>query len=164
MYTIFDGTVTAGYQFASGNAVNRQLKPSPYSKGTLEIQSHNFKEAGFDLETSIPNLYWGTVNVKLSEQLSLERPDLTLPNIDWTSGETASGRIPPETFSFIRCCLAYRGIFHLGYIYYPHPETKPSNNAHHYDVLEVLTEHVDELAYGESVSVICRADAFAPYP
>ena len=162
MYAIHDGVVGRGFQFASGEAVGRNVDPSPFSRGTLRLQDAHFQARGFDLADAIPGLHWGTVNVELGVELVLASPDLTLSLVDWTAGESdPAARIAPESFSFVRCCLAHDGNFHAGYIYYPHPETKPATNAHRYHVLEVLTHRVDGLAYGEPASVICRSDAFA---
>ena len=157
-YAIHPGVVTAGFQFASGEAVGRPARPSPFSSGTIELQQPHFKALGLDLDSAVPNLFRGTVNVALDRELVLHAPDLSLPLVDWTEGEAA--RIAPESFSFVRCCLAVDGRYHVGMIYYPHPETKPALNAHRYDVLEILSEWIDDLAPGRAVAVICRADAF----
>lgn len=161
MYTIFNGVVQPGFQFASGQAIGREHAPSPFARGTLEMQHPHFKARGFDLEAEVPGLFWGTINVRLDRELVLARPDHTLELVDWTAA-TDGARIPPETFSFVRCCLAVDGRYHAGLIYYPHPETKGQTNAHHYDVLEVLTERIERIGLGSEAAVICRDDAFRP--
>ncbi|MFL6844363.1 MAG: hypothetical protein ACJ8ER_05735 [Allosphingosinicella sp.] len=92
----------------------------------------------------------------------LRRPDFTAAEVDWTAEEPdPKARIAPETFSFIRCRFRYRRSHYPGLLYYPHPETKPGTNAHHYDVLEVLSVPVAGLEPGAPASVVCRADALA---
>lgn len=157
------GVVERGYQFASGQAVDRADNPSPFSAGTLRLQAPAFKARGLDLEAEIPGLVWGTVNIRLTHKLRRRRPDITLQEIDWTSDQYGPGRVAPETFSFARCRLAHGGRSYLGLIYLPHPETKPATNAHRYDVLEILTSQVEGLAYDQPASVICRADAFQAF-
>jgi hypothetical protein len=159
VYTIFNGVVQRGFQFASGQAIGREQAPSPFARGTLEMQHPHFKARGFDLEAEVPGLFWGTINVKIDRELVLAKPDHTLELVDWTAGTTGA-RIAPETFSFVRCCVAVDGRYHAGLIYYPHPATKGATNAHHYDVLEVLTSQIEGLSVGKPASVICRADAF----
>lgn len=162
-YTIYPGRVARGFQFASGEAVNRKTNPSPFSGGTLHLQERHFRAKAFDMVREIPNLFWGTINVEIGAQLELRTPDLTIRNVDWTRDQPKpEARIAPEHFSFIRCCLAADGVYHPGFLYYPHPETKPSTNSHRFDVLEVLTHRVEGLAYGDEVSIMCRADAFSP--
>ncbi len=163
LYHIYSGVVDRGFQFASGEAVNRKTNPSPFSDGTLKLQDRHFRSRGFDMAREVPDLFWGTINIKIGHKLKLGTPDTTLSSVDWTGDEKEpTARIAPESFSFIRCCVAYRGSYHTGHIYYPHPETKPATNEHRFDVIEVLTRHIDGLRYGADVSVLCRADAFMP--
>ena len=159
MYTVHSGVVTAGFQFASGEAVGRAENSSPFAAGTLRMQAPLFKARGLDLEAEVPELFWGTINVLLECELVLDKPDATLSDVDWTAG-SAGVQIPPETFSFVRCCVAVEGRYYAGVIYYPHPETKGPTNEHRYEVLEVLTRRIDGLEYGNSVAVICRGDGF----
>lgn len=161
MYIIHQGTVGSGFQFASGKAVGRAIDPSPFSDGTIKLQAPHFRDRDFDLSERIPGLFWGTINIQLPYELSLQTADHTFEGIDWTADErNPSARIAPETFSFVRCCVAYGGYYRPGYIYYPHPETKPATNAHNYSVVEVLTQSIDELSYGRPIGVVCLMDAF----
>lgn len=157
-HTLHQGTVGRGFQMASGGSVGRPGNPFPAS--TLKMQAPFFQAAGLDLAAEVPGLMWGTINVELGYALRRAAPDITLTDVDWTAGLTGSGRIAPETFSFVRCRLTYQGRNYPGLIYLPHPETKPSTNAHRHNVLEVLTSQVEGLTYGAPVSVLCRADAF----
>lgn len=156
--TLHQGVVGCGFRMASGGSVGEAGNPFP--EATLRRQAPLFKAGGLDLEAEVPGLVWGTINVELGYDLRRGTPDITLETIDWTAGLTGAARIAPETFSFIRCRLAYAGRDYPGLIYLPHPETKPSTNVHQANVLEVLTSRVEALAYGRPVSVLCRADAF----
>lgn len=160
-YTMFSGRVSKGFQFASGSAVGRAEAPSPYPYSTLRMQHRHFLARGFDMTAEVPGLLWATINVRLDggQQLALGRADRTLELVDWTA-DYDGVQIPPETFSFVRCCLANRGRFHLGLIYYPHPGTKPATNSHDYGVLEVLSGPVHGVQYGDEVSLMCRSDGF----
>lgn len=157
--TIHEGVVGSGFQFASGGAVGRV--DNPYPASTLLIQQPHLRARGIDLDALVPGWFLGTVNVSLPYALTLADPDMTAALLDWTGDLAAPGaRIPPETFSFVHCTLLYDGAFYAGLIYYPHPETKPSVNAHHYDVLEVIAPPVKELKAGAPVGLMCRTDAF----
>ena len=161
MYEIHQGKIGRGFQLASGLAVHRADNPSPFSDGTLKLQAPHFLRAGFDLEVEVPDLFWGTVNIELPYDLVLASPDTTLTRIDWAATEPDPAmRVQPEDFSFVRCCLAVDGRYHLGLIYYPHPETKPSTNEHNHAVLEVLSRRIEGLTSGQPAAVICRSDAF----
>ncbi|HEX8571618.1 MAG TPA: hypothetical protein VF759_02575 [Allosphingosinicella sp.] len=169
MQTIYTGIVARGFQFASGAAVGRTENGSPFPAGTLQMQREHFKAAGVDFDRLVPGLKMATINLRLDVELELARPDRTVPLVDWTVDvEDPRARIPPETFSFVRCCFVYpapdwpgRFAYYPGLLYYPHPETKPATNAHDYGVLEVLAQEVPNLRYDTLASVICRADAFA---
>lgn len=170
MLATFSGMIRPGYQFASGKAVGRKENPSPFGKGTLKRQQPYLKAAGVDLKALVPGLYWGTINLEIDRKLVLVRGDFPPAHIDWTVGLKGKGRIPAESFSFVRCCFVYASSgdpgephYYPGLLYYPHPETKPGTNQHHYDVLEILACEVPNLAYGRPASVICRADAFRSF-
>lgn len=165
MQTIFRGVVIPGYQIASGQSVGTE--GNPFSAGSLATQAPLLAKQGIDLETLVPGLFWGTINVELKEEIVLIRSDYQARDIDWTVNEIGAARIPPETFSFVRCCFAYPAAstgdmtaYYPGLLYYPHPETKPGTNAHHYDRLEVITPPVPNLVPGTIAEIVCRADAF----
>lgn len=164
----FTGVVGRGFQFASGEAVDRDHHPSPFPAGTLKMQRPYFEKQGIDLEALVPGLKWATINVELGRKLRLASADYVARKVDWTESVEGPGRIGPETFSFVRCCFVYPlGEGALGYypglIYYPHPETKPTTNRHYFDALEVLTTRVPNLAYGTPAGIVCRADAFVDF-
>ena len=161
MYTVHSGAVTPGFQIASGGSRGAAARRSPFSAGALHLQDPHFRAQGLDLTREIPGLIWGTINVTLVTPLALDRPDITLEGVDWTRDEPDPAcRLAPETFSFVRCCLAHAGAFHVGLIYYPHPETKLATNAHDPRVLEILSARVEGLAIGDAAAVVCRANAF----
>lgn len=153
------GVICSGHQVASGLAVDRADRPSPFSAGTLALQAAHFRARGFDLAERVPNLFWGTVNVGLKERLVLRSADVTLAHVDWSADQPH--RIAPETFSFVRCRLIYEGGDFPGLIYYPHPETKPDVHRHDPTVLEIITTAIPALRTGAPAAVACRADAFA---
>lgn len=161
MLTVYSGVIGKGFQYASGDAVGRDYAPSPFSDSTLKIQIPYFKEHGIDLESLVPNIRWGTINVELNTKLVLKSSDYCAPLIRWTENEPLeTSRLPPETVSFVRCCLEFDGYYNAGLLYYPHPETKPFTNRHNFDVLEVLTHNIPTARPGLRVNVICRAEAF----
>lgn len=158
--TLYSGIVSSGFQFASGGAVGRADNPFPHA--TLTLQHRHFLERGFDLDRLVPNRVLGTINVKLDRELVLRRADVTVPLLDWTSDlDEPRAMIAPETFSFVRCTFGYDGRIFPAALYYPHPETKPATNAHHYDVLEVIAPRVAGLAPGMPATISCAVDAFA---
>lgn len=152
-YTLYKGIVERGYQMASGWA-----KKNPFGDSTIRLQMPHFAARGFDLAQQVPNFFLGTVNVNIDPlELKLVKPDHTIEFLNWTDV------IPPETFSFVKCTLVHKDNYYAGLLYYPHPETKPNTNAHHYNRLEVLTTPVTDLQYGDDVAVLCRADAFEEF-
>lgn len=152
-YKIYSGEVERGYQLAGGSGIY-----NPYNAPTLSLQIPHFRDRGFDLGEHVPGFFLGTININISPvQLRLKKADKTLDRVAW------SDIIEPETFSFIRCALAYKGYYFAGVLYYPHPETKPRVNAHHFNRIEVLTSPVPGLKYGDKVDVIVRDDAFVEF-
>lgn len=146
---ILEGTISEGYQLASGLSGN-----SPFSDGTIKLQSPFFKSRGFDLEKEIPELYWGTLNVDCSPaKLELVTADYTFENINW------SDQVNAETFSFLRATLCLFDHEYQGFIYYPHPETKPSLNAHSYHCLEFIGPKIENITYGDKVSLKIADDS-----
>jgi hypothetical protein len=159
--TIHDGIVGSGFQSASGGAVGRA--DNPYPAPTLLLQQPHLRARGIDLDALVPGWFVGTINVVLPYGLFLAKADMTADLLDWTSDlGDPKARIPPESFSFVHGTLHHGGARYLGLIYYPHPETKPSVNAHHYDVLEVIAPPVAGLRRGDPVAIACRAGAFVP--
>ncbi len=133
------GIVVKGHGVASG-----QSKTNPYPKGTLELQRPFFEKAGLSFE----GFYLGTLNVSISpKKFRITKPLLTLPLVNWID------TIPPETFSFAKCSLKFRGDTYDALIYYPHPETKVT---HFQDpsMIEIITRKISGLKYGEEVELL----------
>lgn len=135
---------------ASGRAVD-----SPYPGGSIALQTPFFQALGLDLS----DCFAGTLNVDISpQQFTLQQADHTFRQVKWFENA------PPEDFSFVRVQLLTderapaRSV--PGWIYYPHPETKP---AHFQDrsTLEILAPWVEGLAYGASVELQVSEDAIA---
>jgi hypothetical protein len=153
-----EGVVVEGHGMASGRSVGQP--GNWFGRGTLEIQDPYLRERGIALDERVPALHRGTINVEIDREIALADADFTVERLDWTAALAEKHRIAPETFSFVRCVLTHRGEDHAGLIYYPHPETKPPEVRHRYDVLEVLTHRIPGLAYGDPVRLGCRAGAF----
>ena len=105
------GRLCAGHGVASGIS-----NESPYSDGTIRMQTPVFMALGLDLT----NCYFGTLNVDFSPlEVSLSNPDHLFEKVRWTELH------PPETFSFWSVQIKAREAEVVGgWIYYPHPETK----------------------------------------
>jgi hypothetical protein len=163
MFAYHTGIVSPGYQIASGRSVGSPGNPFP--EGSIKLQYDAFRARGFDLLAELPGLFWGTINLQLPQALDLVSPDVTLEAVDWTSHlPDPRSRIAAENFSLTRCAFFHRGRYHTALIYYPLPSTKPATNAHHHDRLEVLAAEIPGLAYGDTATVICRAETFVVRP
>lgn len=139
------GVIVPGHQVASGRAAD-----SPYPKGTIEMQIPHFQARGLDLS----GLFRGTLNVAIAPRVPrLIAPDFTFEQVKW------SPEHPAETFSFSRCQLEAEDKHYAGWIYYPHPETKPT----HFQApttLEVLAPEIAGLTYGDSIQLFLNRNAF----
>ena len=138
------GAVARGYRVASGPS-----KEYPY--GTLERQRPLFKARGLDLEA----YFNGTLNIDLRPyRFEMTNPELTFERVAWTDLH------PPETFSFSRCQVVFRGVEYDGWVYYPHPETKVR---HFQDpsLLEVIAVPIPGINYGDAVKVRVNPDEIA---
>ncbi len=133
-----NGVVTQGHQVASGRA-----RSSPFSAGTIALQAPIFARTGLDLSSA----FMGTLNVSIEPLcFKILQSDFTFTDVKWT--ET----YPPETFSFARCVLSFRGIDYPSWIYYPHPETKIS----HFQspsLIEIIAQPIENISYGSTVEV-----------
>ena len=103
------------------------------------MQTPFFKALGLD----IGDLHIGTVNVSIAPFCyRIGQPKFTFREVKWHPTE------PAEDFSFfdVRASFA-SGDPVTGYIYYPHPETKPEHFQQP-DVLELLLPYIDGLQVG----------------
>jgi len=131
---IISARVVEGHRVASG------LNGNPrFPGGTLRMQRPHFLALGFD----ISHLYPGTLNVSiapLSYRVVAARH--TFPNLKWHPTE------PAEDFSFFDVRMLRPGALPVsGFIYFPHPATKPEHFQEP-DVLELLLPFVAGLVYG----------------
>ena len=126
-------TVVRGHGVASGES------PEPYVPGgTIRAQMPAFRERGLDLSGFHP----GTLNLSLAPlRLAWEHPRATFREVRWSAG------LPAETFSFSPCRLLGLEATVSGWLYRPHPETKPRHH-HPEDVVEVITRRLEGVEVG----------------
>lgn len=126
---------------------------NPFPEGTLKLQAPYFKKLGFDFEKEIPNLRWGTLNVDIAPQnFKILKADYRFDNVNWIK------TIAPETFSFVAVKVLYGDANYNGFIYYPHPETKPDFHNHNSSRLEIIAENIPDIQYGDMVDVFVDQD------
>jgi len=109
--------------------------------GTIRAQREFFRRAGVDTN----RLYDGTINVDISPlQFELIKPSLILRHVRWHPIWA------PETFSLFPCKIVVRESEHDGFVYFPHPETKPTIFPGHH-IAEVWCPFIDGVEYGAAV-------------
>jgi hypothetical protein len=132
------GIVQRGHGVASGIASD-----SRFPEGTIRLQMPLFRERGLDLFRFYP----GTLNLSIApHEFELRKPQFTFEHVEWTSV------FPAETFSFSRCRIHAQGKAHEGFIYYPHPETKP-DHFQSASTIEVITTFLGALRYGAEIEL-----------
>lgn len=142
-----EGTVVRGHRVASG------LNGNPrFPGGTLRMQVPFFLERGLDLR----GFYLGTLNVDVRPRgVRPVRARSTVRGLKWHPED------PAEDFSFFDVRMRFGGAEGAeggggdgreveGFIYYPHPETKPTHFQEG-SVLELLLPYTEGLEYGERV-------------
>lgn len=131
------GIILQGYRVASGPSAD-------YPYGALDRQRPIFASCGLDL-----NSYFnGTLNINIRPYtFKMLKPEYTFHNVEWTD------RHPPEHFSFSRCKVVFREVEYVGWVYYPHPETK-IRNFQNPSLLEVIAMPIPEIQYGDDVDVL----------
>jgi hypothetical protein len=130
-------TIVQGHRVASG--LNRNPR---FPGGTIRMQQPHFAALGLDLSGFHP----GTLNVSIKPlRYRVVRPKLAFHGVKWHRVE------PPEDFSFFNAKLHRQNQPPVaGWIYFPHPETKPEHfQAPH--VLELLLPWTEGLDYGTQV-------------
>lgn len=136
MNRLLHGILVRGHQVAS-----RPSKAYPYS--SLEKQKPYFKELGLDLY----EYFNGTLNISIAPlTFEMSSPELTFELVEWTDLH------PPETFSFSRCNIVFKGENYQGWVYYPHPETK-KNHFQDPSIIEVITYEIPNVQYGDELEV-----------
>ena len=136
---IVKGTVLKGHRVASGQSTDPR-----YPQGTIAMQVPKFFQLGLDLL----GFYRGTVNVSVSPlQFKVIKPLVSFNDVKW------SDNAPPEDFSFCDAKITLDGkSWYTGYVYYPHPETKPE----HFQspgVLELIMHHIPGIQYGTELTL-----------
>jgi len=130
------GIVIEGHRVASGPS-------SDYPYGTLEKQKPFFKALGLDLE----NVYNGTLNVSIyPHTFKMKNPEFTFERVEWTDLH------PPETFSFSRCAVIFKGSRYAGWVYYPHPGTKV-RHFQQTSMIEILAKFIPGIEYGVEIEI-----------
>ncbi|MEO5915657.1 MAG: hypothetical protein ABIS50_15595 [Luteolibacter sp.] len=126
--------IVRGHQVASG-----QNEDPRFPGGTLRMQAPFFKALGLDLAPFHP----GTLNISLAPcGYIVRRPRHTFKGLKWHPVE------PAEDFSFFDVrVICPDGSRVTGFIYFPHPATKPEHFQNP-DVLELLLPYVEGLSYG----------------
>ncbi|MBM3846921.1 MAG: hypothetical protein FJ405_11640 [Verrucomicrobia bacterium] len=134
---IITARIVQGHRVASGQNGN-PLFPG----GTMRMQLPVFKELGLDLAP----FYCGTLNVSIAPLCyQVRAPRHTFRAVRWHPTE------PPEDFSYFDVRLLRHDAPPVaGFIYHPHPDTKPKHFQKP-DVLELLFPFIDDLSYGQEV-------------
>jgi hypothetical protein len=130
-------TIVQGHRVASG------LNGNPrFPGGTMRMQLPFFKELGLDLSM----FHLGTLNVSIAPlSYRVVQPKLTFRDLKWHLTE------PAEDFSFFDVLVHRDGAPPVnGFIYFPHPDTKPEHFQKP-DVLELLLPWTEGLAYGMKI-------------
>lgn len=80
----------------------------------------------------------------------MKQPAYTFRQVKWNPDS------PAEDFSFSPVRVSFQDTTHSGFLYYPHPETKP---AHFQDcsTLEILAPLIKGIDYGEQVTLEVNA-------
>ena len=125
-----------GYGVASGKAPD-----CLFPGGSIRLQKPAFLGAGLDLS----DCYNGTLNLCIAPStFKLVSPEYTFAKLSWQGGQ--------ETFSFSRCILLAGKRVVAGWVYYPHPETKPGHY-HDSSIIEVLAPWLEGLSYGHPLEL-----------
>ena len=128
------GVVKAGHGVASGQSGDLR-----FPEGTIAMQKPFFQARGLNLD----GYYLGTINLGIAPyQYEVKQAKHTFRQVKWSKTE------PAEDFSFFDCRLVLLEGVIPGYVYYPHPETKPE----HFqppDILEIISPFIQGLYYGQ---------------
>lgn len=139
LYRPIIARLVEGHRVASG------LNGNPrFPGGTLRMQTPFFNARGLD----ISELYPGTLNVSIAPLCyRVLKARHTFTNVKWHPTE------PAEDFSFFDVRLFCPDKSSVaGFIYFPHPDTKPEHFQKP-DVLELLLPFVKGLHYGMELSL-----------
>lgn len=137
MESMIAAVIVQGHRVASG------LNGNPlFPGGTLRMQLPFFQALGLDLS----RFHLGTLNVSIAPlQYHVVQPKHTFRGVKWHPTE------PAEDFSFFDVIVHRDNDPPVsGYIYHPHPETKPTH-FQQADVLELLLPWTEGLDYGAKI-------------
>lgn len=137
-------TIVQGHRVASG------LNGNPrFPGGTLRMQMPFFAELGLDLSAFYP----GTLNVSIAPlSYRVVQPRHTFRGLKWHPED------PAEDFSFFDVTVHRDGAEPVrGWIYHPHPDTKPVHFQKS-DVLELLLPLTEGLSYGTKIMLEVPAE------
>ncbi len=142
--------VMPGHGVASGQGGDPR-----YPQGTIALQKPIFAAGGIDLD----DYFSGTLNLSIQPwRYALKAPKRTFRTVQWTTAEFT------EDFSFCDCQLRLSdGQTFTGFIYYPHPETKPEH-LQAADILEIITTYIDGIYYGDAVILAIDPDQIEILP
>jgi hypothetical protein len=141
---------TLAARIVKGHRVASGLNGNPrFPGGTMRMQIPYFLALGLDLRS----LYPGTLNVSIApKRYRVVSPRYSFPALKWHPVE------PAEDFSFFDARLVRPGNTAVeGFVYYPHPETKPEHFQSP-DVLELLFPRVEGLEYGMEIELEVPAE------
>lgn len=144
---MISAVIVQGHRVASG------LNGNPkFPGGTLRMQLPHFAALGFDLSVFYP----GTLNVSIAPlTYRVIQPRHTFRQLKWHSED------PAEDFSFFDVTVHRDDAPPVsGWIYFPHPDTKPTHFQKP-DVLELLLPWTKGLDYGTKIRVEVPAEQMA---
>ena len=140
-WILLHGRLARGYRVASGPSAD-------YPYGALDRQRPLFAARGLDLGA----YFNGSLNVDIAPRtFKMVKPQYTFPLVEWTDLH------PPETFSFSRCRVIFRGVEYDGWVYYPHPETK-KRNFQNPSLIEVIAMEIPGIAYDDELDLLVNPD------
>lgn len=138
---IINGQVKQGLRIASGT------NPDP----KLKLNNTIFYQKPFFEKAKIPNIHKcfnGTINIDiLPYQFKINKPHYEV-TCEWLSDVV-------ETFWLVDVLIDFKGRVYNGYIYYPCASMVKS---HKDDIVEVLTEKIEGLYYGDSIKLQTTSD------
>ena len=131
--------VVQGHGIASGKNYDAR-----FPQGTLAMQIPIFEKLGLNFS----DFYQGTINLDVSPSaFKLGKPAFCFTKVDWSKD------IPAEDFSFFPCRLEDSNSSVTGYIYWPHPSTKPGFYQPA-NVLEMIAPHMLTVKYGAKFNLV----------
>jgi len=140
-------------RYLAGHGVASGKTPDPrFPLGTLQMQAPFILKGGLDL-----SLYHsGTLNLSLlCASIKFLKPDFFFSQVKWSED------LPAENFSFYPCALRKNNssCWVNGFIYWPHPSTKPEFH-HPPKTYEILAPTMPDLQLGELMDLRPSGQSF----